>query len=403
MALAPGPLGMSGWIALGASENGGSAYPVWSPDGAHALMIGRLQGKDEATLISSTGDVVRSYDQADYAVWLDNDRFLIISYGPGQGDRPNIGTVGTVGGSALSSVDIPSGVALSNGHGAVTFATLGFDYASDCDFGCPLYHYRVWNGDETTDEQEGEPVAWSQDGSQLYVLHDVRNRKPDTGAPAAEDFIGWLEIFAMPDLRSVSQYPDTKIDDRAVALDPSGHFVSYEIIGDTNGSETAHILDLADGTDTSFNVFQRSFGWDNQQQMVVAPQLHDPLEAYGSDGERTYLKPVHGAATVYTAKSEFVGTLEDVGQSVSSSSDGKVVALYDEQFMNSFPFVTLYIDGQRTYVDPFPPLANSPPDDGYFFDCSVSSGSKAISATCHLTQYGSVRDDYLTAIYPLAN
>ena len=244
-------------------------------------------------------------------------------------------------------------------------------------------------------------MAWSPDGNQLLVLHDVRTAKSGTGAPAAEDFIGWLEIFTVPNFESARQYRDTKIDDRSVALDPSGNFLLYETVGDAGDTEHAHVLDLSTGQEHFFDVTQKSFAWNSQQQVVVSPQLHNPLEAYGSDGERTYLKPVHGSGALFNAKADSIGTLDDVGQSASASSDGTVVALYDEQFMNSFPFVTLYVDGQRTVVSPFPLLENSPPADGYFFDCYVAPGPHAVAASCNLTEYGTSALVGLTAIYPL--
>ena len=121
--------------------------------------------------------MVRQYLPADYAVWLDTQRFMLITYGAGTGDRPNIANVGTVADTGLTSVDVPKGWALSSQHGAVAFATIGFDYAPDCNFGCPMYHFRVWGAGPTSDEREGEPVAWSADGTQLFILHDVRKHR----------------------------------------------------------------------------------------------------------------------------------------------------------------------------------------------------------------------------------
>ena len=249
-------------------------------------------------------------------------------------------------------------------------------------------------------EKENQPPG-PRTARSLLVLHDVRTAKPGTGVPAAEDFIGWLEDLRPAKFRldpPVPGHDDRRSRRRARSL---RQILVYETVGDAGDAEHAHVLDLSNGEEHFFDVTQKSFAWNSQQQVVVGPQLHNPLEVYGSDGERTYLKPVHGPGTLYNVKSYSVGTLEDVGQSVASSSDGSVVALYDDEFMNSYPFVTLYVDGQRTSVNPLPTFINSPPSDGYFFACDVSPGPIAIAASCNLSQYGTTAETGLTAIYPL--
>lgn len=106
---------------------------------------------------------------------------------------------------------MPVGQPLSNEHGAVVFYTTDFDYSNGCGFGCRVYNFSVWRDGAVTEPREGKPVAWSPDGAELFVLHDVRKQKSGTGAPAPEDFIGWLEILSFPDFQSVRTLPDKLI------------------------------------------------------------------------------------------------------------------------------------------------------------------------------------------------
>ena len=388
-----GLMGSSGWNVV--SLNGSTT--AWSPDGSYILTGSTDErGTDSTILVSSGGDLVRQYPTADYVVWLDTQRFMLIKYGEGTGDRPNIAKVGTVADAGLTQVDVPKGWALSSQHGAVAFATLGFDYAADCGFGCPMYHFRVWGAGPNSDEREGEPVAWSPDGSQLFVLHDVRKHPPGTGAPAAQDFVGWLEILSLPDLQSVRAYPDTTSTDRSVALDPSGTALLYETVSDVGANEYVHILDLSNGAQKMLDVNQRSFGWASPGEVVIAPQMANPVTHYDGDGQPTYMAPVHGTATLYAINGEATASWSDVGQDVASTWDGSAVALYDDTFIGAQQFVSVFANGQRLTPDPLPV-------DHYLATCgaNVAPHATTVAATCSLIVPGANVTYFITALHSL--
>ena len=69
-------------------------------------------------------------------------------------------------------------------------------------------------------------------------------------------------------------------------------------------NEYAHILDLSNGAQKMLDVNQRSFGWASPGEVVIAPQMANPVTHYDGNGQPTYMAPVHGTATVYDINAE---------------------------------------------------------------------------------------------------
>jgi hypothetical protein len=389
-------MGSSGWFALTVSKDADRQFSVWSPTGAYDLVVSpSWGGTSSATLATVSGQVIRTYESADYAVWLDDQRFMIISE---TSDYTNVARIGSVATEGLTKVDVPDGSALGNGHGAVAFRGLGSYDTTDCGGFCAnTYEFSIWQDGSVSKSRDGDPVAWSPDGTQLYVLNDVRKIDPDTGAPAADDFVGWLEVLSLPNLDSVRKYPTTKITDRSIALDPSGKYLLYETIGDHNDDDYVHVLNLASGGESKFNMSGSWFTWDAAQEIVVAPAQAGSEVVYGSDGEPSSVAQSHGRATVRDVHGDVVDTWNDIGRVVVSAADGQLVASYDQQFMNTYAFVTVIGDGKPTVL---PAL----PIDGWLADecwLSVAPDAAAVSADCSLIPpAGGIRYG-LSAIYPL--
>jgi len=388
-------MGDSGWIAETVSKDGDQSYSAWSPDGNYDLIVSpSWGGTSSATLVKTSGEIVRDYKPADHAVWLDDRSFMILRY---KGDYENVAVIGSVDDAVVSPADVPNGSALANGHGAVAFTTTDSYDGPDCGFCANAHGFSVWQSGSTSNPREGDAVAWSPDGSLLYVLHDVRDLKPGTGAPAADDFVGWLEMLSVPRLDSVRKYADSKITDRFVSLDPSGDYVLYETVDDRNGVELAHVLDLATGHEAKFDVPFSSFAWNASQKIVVGPDEATSEIVYDRNGLPAGVDQTHGVATLRDAAGNATGEWADVGAGLDAAADGRLIATYDTQFIDSYAFVTLFAGDVRTTPDPLP-------IDGYMADgcwASVAPAAAAISAHCSLipptggARYG------LTAVYPL--
>jgi hypothetical protein len=367
-------MGDSGWVVIGTKQD---AAAHWAPDAAHLILVGRDRS-GSARLLRADGTVVNRFEAVDHAVWVDSTRFLLIRRGEGTGERPNFGRLGVVASTELEQRDLPRGHPLSNGFGSLAFVTTDFRSGRGCGFGCPIYEFQVWSDRTITPAREGKPAAWSSDGAQLYVLHDRIDPRPNIGAPAPEDFVGWLEVLRASDLTPVRRLRDTSITDRDTKLDPTDRYLSYETYDDA-GNQLANVVDTLDGTATSIELSGQRFAWDGNHQLVVGPGPRDPLTTYVG-GEIQSIVPPRGDATVRNVGGEITSTLEDVGHVLTSAPDGAAVVFSDESFTDARSIVSVFRDGSRIDLDPLPV-------DGYIVSCgwpALAPQGGALVLSCSL-------------------
>ncbi|HEY5489086.1 MAG TPA: hypothetical protein VIK00_04535 [Candidatus Limnocylindrales bacterium] len=201
--------------------------------------------------------VIRVYDVPNefYAesTWIDGTSFFVYA-SKTTGHHFN-GTAyrGSVSSSDLVQSEIAwnheengtSAVGLSNQQGAVAFWS-GYEYLVSCGGFCP--RYRVWADGSLGNERDGEPVAWSLDGTRLAVIHPIsENASTDSGSNIAEAGVnfnsGWLEVFSYPGLQSVYSNRDLVVDDIEPSFSPSGKYLLVE-------SDHDEVVDLDHGTVT---------------------------------------------------------------------------------------------------------------------------------------------------------
>ena len=274
------PGGPAGKETLAVTRIGGS--PIgWSPDGAHILVwgvgIGRpLQIRDAGGRLSGTV-------KADAATWVTSSTIAIATRsavspptgsptGPGRhgggngpgGNGPGGNGPGGSGGETVSIIDtsgrsvvtlpgvyatsggVANGMLVGSGSGAFTIASQG-------GFGSAGWSFVLWNGSLSA-VKGGLPIAFSQDGRSLAVLH------PWNAFGGA--VTGWLEIMAVPSMNSVASFTHLSLRVGAgslgsgygfdAAFSPNGAYLlaSGTLVNLANGSTTATGKGgwLADGT-----------------------------------------------------------------------------------------------------------------------------------------------------------
>ena len=222
-ATAEGPAGKE---TLGVTRIVGSLI-AWSPDGAHLLTwapgYGRqLQIRDGSGRVGATVS-------ADSAAWVGSSTVAVAThgsgsapsatstgtghrgsgpgqgsfgqggFGPGHSNNPGGGetvsildtggrVVATVPGTYAAGGGLANGMLLGSGNGAVTIASVG---------GQTGWTFVLWNGSLSA-VQDGLPIAFSQDGRSLAVLHPF-----SSGFGAVS---GWLEIMSVPSMNSVVSF-----------------------------------------------------------------------------------------------------------------------------------------------------------------------------------------------------
>jgi len=225
----PGSTGSAGKTTIGITKLGGSPI-AWSPDGAHLLLWG--PGSARQLLIrDATGHLLGSV-AADAATWVSSTRIAVASHtsgaspsesaGSGPGHRGNNGgpsrsggsgggggtggetvsiidiaghTVGTLPGTFAPGGGLSNGMLVGSGTGELTIASPG-------GFGSSGWSFVLWNG-AVSAVQDGLPIAFSQDGRSLAVLH------PWSASGGAVS--GWLEILAVPSLDTVASFTHTSL------------------------------------------------------------------------------------------------------------------------------------------------------------------------------------------------
>jgi hypothetical protein len=219
--LIPGPsqTGRSGGLTtLKVTRTGGSPI-AWSPDGAHLLSWASGSGH-QLQIRDSSGRITGTVT-ADAATWVGPSTIAIATHaqatpsatgslvhgsgGPGHRGNPSVGptnravgdTVGLIDVSGRATATLPGSYPLWGGvaNGMLVGSGSGeLVIAGQDSFG---WHFVLWNGSLSA-SQKGLPIAFSQDGSRLAVLHSA-------GA-WGYGVSGSLEILSVPALTSVGSY-----------------------------------------------------------------------------------------------------------------------------------------------------------------------------------------------------
>ncbi len=218
---APTAGGSAGNATLAITKVGGSPI-AWSPDGAHLLIWGSVPGRQ--LQIRDAGGHLTGIATADAAGWVSSSAIAIATHSFGAssiaspsasptdpGHRGGRGVPGRSvgsGGETVSIIDVSGhtvdtlpgsytpggglagGMIVGSGTGELTIASQGGGGSSGWSF-------VLWNGSVGT-VQNGLPIAFSQDGHRLAVLHP--------GSVSGGGVTGWLEILAVPSLDPVSSF-----------------------------------------------------------------------------------------------------------------------------------------------------------------------------------------------------
>lgn len=262
-----GRMGNTQWRAIVTGQTAYYPYGIWAPDGAHLLVINFDGGRAE--LLGRDGSLVRNYDHAVFAAWIDSERFLLLTYSNAHSGEEASAVLGSVASRATVPEQVPFGDALPNGRDAVAFVSSG------CDMGCDQWSYAVWSPENgTTARQSGEPVAWSADGQRLFVIHGKDDPGPPTGAPGRSALVGWLEVASWPGLDSIAKFHDQTFNDDLDLVDPSGRYVAFLPSIDT--ALDLSIFDTSNGDVTDLHIPDSMSAWATSG-LVSAPTGTDPV------------------------------------------------------------------------------------------------------------------------------
>jgi hypothetical protein len=210
--------GSAGKATLAITKIGG--LPIaWSPDGAYLLMWG--PGSGHALQIRDAAGHLIGTATADAAAWVSSSTIAIATHspiaspsaspsgpghrgkggpGPSSGVNPGGETVSIIGLSGHQVATLPGSYAFGGGlaGGMVLGSGTGeFTIASQGGGGSYEWSFVLWNGSVSA-VQDGLPIAFSQDGHSLAVLHPL--------SVAGGAVTGWLEILAVPSMNPVSSF-----------------------------------------------------------------------------------------------------------------------------------------------------------------------------------------------------
>ena len=219
-------------------------WPVaWAPDGAH-LLASSGSGwttQRQIQVLDSSGRLVGSFS-ADSATWVDSNTIAAASHGKGPGGSTKINLLNlsghvsaTLPGNYMDGAGSSGAVLLGSGTGLVAIASKG-------DWGQSQSTFVIWNGNSVGSSHAGMPIAFSQDGKQLALLH------PSSGPGGSSS--GWLEVVSVPGLQTIVSYSHTtlRVSDQGsgpgyapdAAFSPDGNwlFASGTLVDLSRGSTT---------------------------------------------------------------------------------------------------------------------------------------------------------------------
>lgn len=194
-----------------------SGWPIaWAPDGRHMLLAqvtaGR-QGGSRIQIRDAAGRVTGSASGT-AAVWVDSNTVAIATGAAGQANR-------FAGGSTIALVDVTGHeTAALPGQYANPDATAGLDGGVLVGSGSgqlavvgqsgPNFSgatFVTWNGHVVSGSNQGVPIAFSQDGTKLAVIHPVYG----SGGSLGGNLMGSLEVVSVPGSQSVASFPHLRI------------------------------------------------------------------------------------------------------------------------------------------------------------------------------------------------
>lgn len=299
------------WVVLGSADDVSAS---WSPDGGH-LLVRRSQTngppeQQQIDLIAREGTFIRTYQSVDRAVWLDADEFVLfewqrtaasadgsgpwtVEYGP-EGHPRHRAYLASVGSGNYVEVEVPQGVTLSSGHGAVAVGR--FIPGREASFS-------VWSPTEQGGTAyPGYPIAWSAAGDRLAVIH------PDVDEDAGPGLIGWLDILEYPTMSSLYADREARLSDEGYAtFDATGRYFAYPAF------PHLWLADIGAGAVQSIGPEGASdhFAWDSEGRLVIAQFETGGVAVFAVDGRK-------------------VSDMHPDGQMVIGSGDGSVLVLYND-------------------------------------------------------------------------
>ena len=331
------PAKQDGWALLATSQSYFGA--AWAPDGAHffdtypsrAFEIRDAEGRPLAT-----------YSRFDRAYWLDASHLLAY--------RENTGRPGATasiadftGGVVAAPEDLngtTGGDGLPDGQGEVAMPrVVGSGQV-------PHYQFAVWAGGSLGGWHEGKPVAWSNDGTKLAVVHPFEWAMGDPG---------WLEVLTWPGLtRLYADHPPYGAA-YTVDFDPSGSYVAVYGGGGPATLHGAQLRIVSLETDTSVRIPLDSvtypadpdFFWTTGSQLFLI--VGDQVNSYDTVGnlvdEQPALGPManasaDGSTVAYAGEANGTILIDRDGSQISQSEfgaqisqpwfspDGRVLLLY---------------------------------------------------------------------------
>jgi hypothetical protein len=252
------------------------AWPIaWAPDGRHMLLARvtagfgggtRMEIRDAAGRV--TGTAIGSA-----GVWVDSARIAIATPTAGQGNH--------LGGSTISLVDVTGHqVAMLPGQYAGPDLTAGPDGGVLVGSGAgqlalvgqtgPNFSgatYVIWNGQTIGPSRQGVPIAFSQDGGDLAVIHPTYGQGGSFGSTLA----GSLEIVSVSGSKTLAWFPRLRVAARSGLFSPN----------DSSLLVSGTLVDLGTGATTSVG----NGGWLPDGSLVTV-----------SNGQVTRWQGTHPAA-----------------------------------------------------------------------------------------------------------
>jgi hypothetical protein len=380
-------MGNTQWRVIVTGQTAYYPYGIWAPDGAHLLVINFDGGRAE--LLGRDGSLVRAYDHAVFAAWIDSERFLLLTYSNAHSGEQASAVLGSVASRATVPEQVPFGDALPNGGDAVAFVSSG------CDMGCDQWSYAVWSPENgTTARQSGEPVAWSADGQRLFVIHGKDDQGPPTGAPGRSALVGWLEVVSWPGLDSIAQFHDETFNDDLDLVDPSGRYMAF--LPNIDTASDLSILDTSDGDVTDLHTQDSLSAW-GPDDLVSAPSVSDATTTDGGKGDYLTIVPSRGTATGRTFDGAVDDSWANVGGEVTATPDGSMLVFWDAAFSDSRSFITVVANGVRTEIEPIPL-------DGYVVGTvhvSVAPDGQALVVDCTVNPRSQDEYQHVVFVHPL--